>query len=300
VGVDPSGADAWANQNAVLSGLCIGAPPDEFNPAGQNWGLAPFNPHRLADNDFSMFRRVLRAAMRCAGAVRLDHVIGLKRLYLISPASASDGGTYVHYPFEALMQVIADESRRNRCIFVGEDLGTVPEGFQQAADRYGMWSYRVMLFERRHGGAFKPPEDYPRNAIATFATHDMPTFAGWTSSYDLAVKRGVGVNPGESEDAREHSRQMLRQALAHTVPDFDTSQFPSIAAYLAATPSRMVMVAIEDLLDVADQVNVPGTIDQYPNWRRKLPRPVEEWRAYPTFERTVRVFETVGRRCSGD
>lgn len=288
VGVDPNGADAWANQGAVLSGFCIGAPPDEFNPAGQNWGLVPFNPHRLADDNFAMFRRVLRASMKYGGAVRLDHVIGLMRLYLIP---SSGGGTYVRYPLEALLNVVAEESHRYRCVFIGEDLGTVPDGFRDIAACHGMWSYRVMLFERTHGGGFKPSPDYPRNAIATFNTHDLPTFKGWMTAHDLAVKNTIGMNAGESGDARNHSRQMLREALAPR----DAERFSSIVAYLAATPSRLAMVCIEDLLDVSDQINVPGTTDQHPNWRRKLPLPIDEWGSYPTFADTVRVFDDAGR-----
>ena len=290
VGIDPHGADAWSNQSAVLPGFSIGAPPDEFNPAGQNWGLAAFDPQALIHEGFAPFRRLLDASMIYSGAIRLDHVIGLMRLYLIPSGGGADAGTYLRYPFELLLNVIAEESHRHHCIFVGEDLGTVPEGFHRIADRWGMWSYRVMLFERGQNGEFKPPAAYPQNAVATFNTHDLPTYTGWTTSHDLAIKGAIGVNPGESEETRGRSRDALRHALQLHIETENRADFSAVAAYLAATPSRLTMVGLEDLLAVPDQINMPGTIDQYPNWRRKLPLPILEWPSQKLFEETVRIL----------
>jgi len=295
VGVDPNGADAWSYQSAVLTGLSIGAPPDEFNPAGQNWGLSSFNPHTLVHKGFGPFRRLLEASMIYSGAIRLDHVIGLMRLYLIPRGFNADAGTYLRYPFEALLNVIAEESHRHRCIFIGEDLGTVPEGFHQIADRCGMWGYRVMLFERCQNGEFKPPEAYPQNAVATFNTHDLPTYTGWMTSHDLAIKGAIGINPGETDEMRERSREALRRALRRNIATESDEDFSIAAAYLAATPSRMVMVGLEDLLAIPDQINVPGTIDQYPNWRRKLTLTIAEWTSHKIFEETAWVFRAAGR-----
>jgi 4-alpha-glucanotransferase len=288
VGVEPSGADAWSSQKSVVSSLSIGAPPDELNRAGQNWGLVPFNPHALPDNDFAAFRRMLAATMRYAGAVRLDHVLGLMRLYLIPHGAAE--GAYVHYPFEQLLRVISEESYKYRCIFIGEDLGTVPEGFRETAARWGVWSYRVMMFERMHGGGFKPPEQYPAQALATFNTHDLPTFAGWMSGDDLRAKRALGLQT-ESDADRARDREALRAGLAN----YGEGGLAAAARFLAAAPSRLVMVSIEDLLGVTEQVNIPGTVEQNPNWRRKLPVLLEDWEKEPAFAEIADVFRAAGR-----
>ncbi len=167
-----------ADQDVVVPGVSIGAPPDEFNRAGQNWGLAPFNPRTIAKDDFAPLRRLMRATMRHAGAVRLDHVLGLKRLFLIPHGCGAGEGAYVRYPFEATLRVIAEESNRARCIVIGEDLGTVPEGFRETLSHWGLWTYRVMLFEREHDGGFRSPEHYPAEAVATFSTHDLADLQG--------------------------------------------------------------------------------------------------------------------------
>lgn len=292
VGVEPSGVDAWSNQDLVVASLSIGAPPDELNRAGQNWGLVPFNPHALPDNDFAAFRQLLAATMRHAGAVRLDHVLGLMRLYLI-PRGAGEGA-YVRYPFEQLLRVVAEESHKHCCIFIGEDLGTVPEGFRDTAARWGVWSYRVMMFERAHGGAFKPPEQYPTEAIATFNTHDLATFSGWMSGHDLLAKRAIGLIT-ESDEDRVRERQALRASLSDYAAGGGTDRIVAAASFLAATPSRLVTVSIEDVLGMADQVNIPGTLAQHPNWRRKLPLTLEDWESQPVFAEIADVFRAAGR-----
>ena len=293
VGIDRHGADAWSQQRAVLAEVSIGAPPDEFNPGGQEWGLAPFNPHALAENDFAALRELMRAAMRHAGAIRLDHVLGLKRLFMIPRGQPASAGTYVQFPFEALLRVIAEESRRCRCIVIGEDLGTVPEGLRETMMRWGLWCYRVMLFERDGEGRFRPPEDYPAKAVATFGTHDLPTFQGWLTSHDLRIKRGLGLDPGEEDGARAWAQQCLRNALSgrsHSPDDV-----AGIAAFLAATPSRLAVMSIEDVLGVSDQVNIPGTVEQHPNWRRKLPAALEELDHHDGLRRVGEVFAQAGR-----
>ncbi len=293
VGVHPDGADAWSDQAAVIRDLSVGAPPDAFNPDGQNWGLAPFNPHALPKDDFAVIRRLMTVAMRHAGAVRLDHVLGLMRLYLIPHGSRE--GSYVRYPFEPLLRVIAEESNRHQCIFIGEDLGTVPEGFRETAARWGVWSYRVMIFERWDNGEFKPPSAYPVESLATFNTHDLPTFRGWMSSHDLGVKGGLGIDAGETHESRGQSRDVLSGALTSHGNVHAPDGFAVVAAFLAVTPSRLVSAAIEDLLDVADQINIPGTVDEHPNWRRKLPVPLEAWGETPTFKRVAEAFAKGGR-----
>lgn len=292
IGAEPTGADAWGNQQAVVASLSIGAPPDELNRAGQNWGLVPFNPHTLPDHDFAVFRRLLAAAMRHAGAVRLDHVLGLMRLYLIPHGSSE--GAYVRYPFQQLLRVIAEESHKHRCIFIGEDLGTVPEGFRETMMRWGVWSYRVMMFERRHGGAFKSPDEYPAEALATFGTHDLATFSGWMSGHDLLAKRAIGLMT-ESDEDRARDRDALLAGLADYT-EGGADGIVAAARFLAATPSPLVTVSIEDVLGVADQVNIPGTVEQQnPNWRRKLPVMLEEWEQQSAFVKIADAFRRGGR-----
>jgi 4-alpha-glucanotransferase len=299
VGIDPNGADAWGRQDAVVSAVSIGAPPDEFNRAGQDWGLAPFNPHTLSQDDFAPLRQLMRAAMRHAGAIRLDHVMGLKRMFMIPHGMGAAEGSYVRYPFEPLLRVIGEESCRHRCIVVGEDLGTVPEGFRDTMAKWGLWNYRVMLFERDGEGRFRPPETYPAEALATFSTHDLPSFKGWLVAHDLKVKRGLGIDPGESDEARGWAQQMLRAVLKERAANYAGDEVAAVASFLGATPSKLVVVALEDVLDEIEQINIPGTIDQHPNWRRKLPVAIEDLAAHKNLRRVAEAFAQAGRSHKG-
>jgi 4-alpha-glucanotransferase len=296
VGIDPDGADAWMLGDAVLAGVSIGAPPDALNTNGQDWGVASFNPHVLPAHDFAVMRRLMAATMRHAGAIRLDHVLGLQRLFLIPHG---ESGAYVNFPFERLLDVIAQESRRYQCIVIGEDLGTVPENFRATIARWGLWGCRVMLFEREPDGRFRPPENYPAEALATFATHDMASLRGWCEGFDLLLKWSIGIDPGESDEERTRSQQALRAILAERVPSYRNDTAAAVAAFLAATPSRLVAVALEDALGVLDQVNVPGTVDQHSNWRRKLPVSLEDLAAHYGLARIAQVFQQAGRSFSG-
>lgn len=299
VGIDPRGADAWSRQDAMLSAVSIGAPPDEFNRAGQNWGLAPFNPLTLSQNDFAPLRQLMRAAMRHAGAIRLDHAMGLERMFMIPHGMGAGEGAYVRYPLEPLLRVIGEESCRHRCIVIGEDLGTVPEGFRDMMAKWGLWSYRVMLFEREGDGRFRPPEAYPADALATFNTHDLPSFRGWLASHDLKVKRGLGIDPGESDEARAWAQQMLRTVLGERAPNYANDELAAVASFLGATPSKLVVVAFEDVLGEIEQVNIPGTVDQHPNWRRKLKVALEHLPAHENLPPVAGAFAQTGRSTKG-
>jgi 4-alpha-glucanotransferase len=293
VGVRPDGFDAWSGQDSILPGLRVGAPPDPYNAAGQNWGLAAFNPVALELRELEPFRQMLQASMRNAGAIRLDHVLGLKRLYLIPEGLRPDQGVYVGLPFEALLAVSAQESVRHRCIVIGEDLGTVPEKFRDSLSDWGIWSYQVMLFERTPNGSFLPPESYRDNALVTFTTHDLATFAGWTSGHDLTVKRKLGIDPGETDEKREVGQRELRAALfASGGSAFD---FRAVAEFLAQTPSRLLVVAIEDILGIYDQANLPGTVDEHPNWRRRLPVFLEDLGQHASLAAVADVMASAGR-----
>jgi 4-alpha-glucanotransferase len=269
VGVQAGGFDAWNEQVAISRGLSIGAPPDQLNTAGQDWGLAGFNAAGLEARDFAPFRDMLRAAMRFAGAIRLDHVLGLNRLYLVPSGVSPRDGVYVDMPLEALLGVVAQESVSQNCITIGEDLGTVPDGLRDRLAAWGVWSYKVMIFERSHDGAFVPSSNYAANALVTFNTHDLGSFAGWQSHHDLAVKLGLGIDPGESSEERAATIRAFEWKLGeeHVTP----KNFFGAVEFLARSPSRILAVALDDLIGVKDQPNIPGTTDEHPNWRRRLP-----------------------------
>ena len=276
VGVRRDGFDAWCDQDAIVPGMAIGAPPDALNRSGQDWGLAAFNPVAIEERRFEPYRRMLQASMRYAGAIRLDHVLGLKRLFLVPDGLSPEHGAYIRCPFEALLAVTALASVESECIVIGEDLGTVPENFRAALADWGLWSYQVMLFERTPDGDFCPPQAYRENALITFATHDLPTFAGWREMRDLSVKQALGMAAGETAD----ERQAALGALARTLGQHGSEPFgfASLTRFLADAPSRLLVVSMEDLLGVTEQVNLPGTIDSHPNWRRRLPVALEDLR----------------------
>jgi 4-alpha-glucanotransferase len=274
VGVQSDGFDAWNEQAAISRRLSVGAPPDVLNTAGQNWGLAGFNAAGLEARGFEPYLEMLRASMRHAGAIRLDHVLGLKRLYLVPHGFAADNGVYVAMPFEALLAATAQESVAHRCVVIGEDLGTVPPGFREQMADWGIWSYQVMMFERDRDGRFCDVDHYTANALVTFNTHDLSTYAGWRSFSDLKLKRAIGIDPGESDDARWHALAMLSDILRHHA--IDRHDLYAVAGFLARTKSRLLAISLEDLLGVIDQPNIPGTVNEHPNWRQRLPHAIDE------------------------
>jgi 4-alpha-glucanotransferase len=293
VGVQSGGYDAWSEQDAFLHSLSIGAPPDLLNSAGQNWGLTGFNPFGLEKLDFAPFRDMLRASMRYAGAVRLDHVLGLNRLYFIPKGLPPDKGVYIRMPLEALLAVTAQESRSNECIVIGEDLGTVPDNFRERLADWGIWTYQVLMFERGPDGAFRAPQDFTQNALVAFNTHDLPTFSGWASGHDLKVKHSIAMDPGETEEERQQARAALRAALA--AQGIAGDDFLAVAEYLAKTPARLLVISMEDLLAIRDQPNLPGTVRQHPNWLRRLPVHLEELETSETLGSIAKLMQAAGR-----
>jgi 4-alpha-glucanotransferase len=201
-------------------------------------------------------------------------VLGLKRLYLVPHGFAANNGVYVQMPFEALLAATAQESMKHRCVVIGEDLGTVPEGFREQMADWGIWSYQVMMFERDDQGRFRDVDYYTPNALVTFNTHDLSTYAGWRSFSDLALKRSLGIDPGESDDARWHALAMLSEVLCHH--GIDRHDLNAVVDFLARTKSRLLAISLEDLLGVTDQPNIPGTVDEHPNWRRRLPVAIDQ------------------------
>ena len=274
VGVQSDGFDAWNEQGAISRSLSVGAPPDPLNTVGQNWGLAGFNSPGLTQKAFQPFRDMLRASMRHAGAIRLDHVLGLKRLYLVPHGFPAKQGAYVQMPIDALLAATAMESVANKCVVIGEDLGTVPQGFREQMADWGIWSYKVLMFERDDAGHFRDLDYYAPNALITFSTHDLSTYAGWRSFGDLNTKRGLGIDPGETDEQRWRALAMLDDVLRHN--GIDRNDLYSVTAFLARTRSRLLAISLEDLLGVVPQPNIPGTIDEHPNWRQKSPVALEE------------------------
>jgi 4-alpha-glucanotransferase len=231
--------------------------------------------------------------MRHAGAIRIDHVLGLKRLYVIPHGMRPDQGAYLRMPFAQLLDAVAAESAANRCIVIGEDLGTVPEGFREEVARHGIWTYQVMLFERDARGAFFPPSHYAERALVTFATHDLPTFTGWRSQHDLALRMTLKIPAGESEKERAAAIRALRAALR--AQGLEGLDYASIVRFLAASPAKLLSVALEDALGEREQINVPGTVDEHPNWRRKLSRELESLHGDPVMREIARVAADSGR-----
>jgi 4-alpha-glucanotransferase len=294
VGVDPSGADTLCAPNSFVTGLTVGAPPDIFNPMGQNWELATFHPQVLIDTDFAQFRDMLRSAMRYAGAIRLDHALGLFRLFLIPAMLSPREGAYVKFPFEALLAVIAQESVAARCLVIGEDLGTVPEGVCDALNDWGIWSYRVALFEYDGKGRFRDACAYPMNAVVTFNTHDLPTFVGWQSAHDLATRRNLHLLSGESTEERQQALMAFRATLAHHGISSEIS-LPNALRYLARTPTKLLAISLEDILGLSEQPNMPGTVDEHPNWRQRLPLDVDQLASHQMFLSVSAVLADEGR-----
>jgi 4-alpha-glucanotransferase len=268
VGVDRDGADAWAWQDTMALDANIGAPPDIFNPAGQDWGLPPFIPHRLRQAGYEPFIQTVRASLRHAGGLRIDHAMGLFRLWWLPLGESPRDGAYVRYPTAELLEILALESHRAGAFIVGEDLGTVEAGVRRELGRRRMLSYRLAYFE--HG----PPSGYPRVALAAVTTHDLPTIAGTWLGTDLEVQERAG-RPPDRIALRTLRRRVARAAGVPPTASLDTVIL-ALHRALAASPSMVVSATLEDALRVGERPNLPGTIDEHPNWRIPLPVPIEE------------------------
>ncbi|MCC3245889.1 glycogen debranching protein GlgX [Methylocystis sp. WRRC1] len=281
VGAAPDGAESWSRARGLLDGFSIGAPPDAFSRDGQNWGLPAPDPLRMRADGGADFAGLLRANMRHAGALRIDHVMGLARLFLVPAGEKASAGAYVSYPLEALLAQLALESARARCIVVGEDLGTLPWGFRERLDAANVLSYRVVWFERR-GAGFIPPQDYPRKAMACVSTHDLPTLEGWWRGADIDEKAALGLLSAQAaadeRDARAADRRALLDALrgegligeAKADAAFDDALARALHAFAARAPALLAVAQIDDLAGETGAVNLPGTDRERPNWRRKI------------------------------
>jgi len=288
VSVDRAGSDAWAERDCYALGASVGAPPDDFNLKGQNWGLPPLRPDALRAARHELFIGTLRESMHQAGALRIDHVMGLMRLFWIPPKCEPRDGAYVHYPFDELLAIVALESHREGCMVIGEDLGTVPDEVRAKLASAGVLSYRLLYFERDSAGDFKPGGDYPREALVAVSTHDLPTLAGWWDGLDLRLRQSLNLFPSDAAReaqivgrAQDRVRLLLALDRAKLLPEgvradsppptLDAPLAEAVHAYAASAPARVMMLQLEDALGVAEQSNLPGTVDEHPNWRRKLP-----------------------------
>ena len=305
ISIGPEGSEAWANQHLYALGASVGAPPDQFNVRGQDWGLPPLDPYRLQEAAYAPLVATLRANMLHAGALRIDHVMGLARLWWVPSGAAPDEGAYVRYPADDLFGLVALESHRNRCLVIGEDLGTVADDLRRRLEGAEIFSYRVVLFER-DGGEFRSPATYPRRALVTWSTHDLPTLAGWWREEDLRTREALGLLAGEALVAERAERRTARAALVEALrreglvgeaanPDAALTDELALAvqAFAARTPAAVMVVQMEDVLDVPSQANLPGTVDGHPNWRRKLPLQVEAWGRDARLKRLTRTLAAI-------
>lgn len=264
VGTDGAGSHAWSRRHDFLVGLSVGAPPDNINLQGQSWGLTTFSPRALTQHGFAPFLEMLRSALRHAGGMRIDHVLGLNRLWLVPEGARATEGAYLKYPLRDLLRLIALESVRNRALIIGEDLGTVPEGFQDTLADAGLLGMRVLWFEREHG-LFRDPSRWSADAVATTSTHDLPPVALWWKQQEVDDRRALWA-------AFRHAGLVQGEppAAEHPAPAVDAA-----LRFVARTPSDLAMIPAEDLVGTDGQPNLPGTIDEHPNWRRRLPQTVD-------------------------
>ncbi|MDD2868718.1 4-alpha-glucanotransferase [Neomegalonema sp.] len=308
VGVRPDGAETWADPDSFLRGVSLGAPPDALGPTGQRWGLAPFDPLRARATGYAALTETLRASMRGAGVLRIDHMIGYDRSFWLPEGLP---GAYLRQPLAELLAVAAIEAHRARCAVVGEDLGLLPEGLRESLAGAGLMGYRLALFERGEtirGGEFLPPESYPEAALAAFSTHDLPTLAGWRRGREIDWRAKLGdITPEAAalmREERAHERWRFAEAVAapERVPilgeepeGHDLEAAEGAHGFLARTPCALAAVQLEDLLLQIEQPNLPGDVDRHPNWRRRIAASLEEIAGAPGVNQAAALMAAAGR-----
>lgn len=283
VGVNASGSETWSDQTLYCMGAAIGAPPDPLGVAGQEWGIPPQDPRALKRAAYAPFTALIRASMRACGALRLDHVMALFRQWWVPRGFKSVDGGYVHYPLADLLGVVALESRRQECLVVGEDLGVVPNEIRRALPEFGVYHYKVVLFEQKDG-EFVAPADYVRPALAAVTTHDLPTLRGWWTGHDIDLWEKLGFyadagigerNRAERQQERVRLLRALRreglwQGAEDDVPDYSAQLGQAVHLYLANSRAALVTVQLEDMIGMLEPVNIPGTSREYSNWTRRM------------------------------
>ncbi|MCK3655468.1 4-alpha-glucanotransferase [Pasteurellaceae bacterium Macca] len=287
VGVANNGAETWADKSLYVLGATIGAPADMLAPQGQNWGLSPMHPGELQQRAYAPFIDLLRANMKHCGALRIDHVLGLARLWWVLNGGVATEGVYIRYPFDDLLNILALESQRHRCLVVAEALGTVPDGMLEALESRGILPYNVFYFEFE-GEESKPLLNYTYESMTTLSTHDLPTIKGYWLDHDFRLGEKYAIYPSE-----EVLRHLKAQRIAHksafnralqaekyptcdTAKNFNAEFNAQLQTFVAGTHSALYATQPEDWLNMLDPVNIPGTSGEYPNWRRKLSHTIEE------------------------
>ena len=283
VGADSGGSHCWSRQAETLLGLSVGAPPDLLSPQGQKWGLAAFSPRGLVLHGFGAYLEMLRSTMRHAGGVRIDHALGLARLWVVPDGGSAADGAYISFPIDDMLRLIALESHRHRAIVLAEDLGTIPDGFQNRLEQAGMLGMRVLWFEK-HDDRFTSPRIWSKGAAAMTSTHDLPTVAGWWAGRDLEWRGRLGLlgdeaNQQHERDLRARDRAALWDTMRDSgaasaeLPDQDQSDRIADAAarHIGGAACDLAVLPLEDALALPEQPNLPGTLDEHPNWRRRFP-----------------------------
>ncbi|MBL8217354.1 MAG: 4-alpha-glucanotransferase [Bryobacterales bacterium] len=297
--VDKCGADLWAYRDQYVAGCRVGSPPDGFAPEGQDWAFPPPNVDKWRDDGYRLFIDCIRANSRHGGALRIDHVMRLFRLYWIPDGMEAKNGAYVRDHYQDLLRILALESHRNRFFIVGEDLGTVADHIRHELERHRILSYKVFYFEKRPDGQFRTPAEYDRQALVSSTTHDLPTLAGFWTNRDIEARRAAGLLPDDASYQRQLSERrvdkqrmldMLHQQgllpnwyarSAEAIPELTGELHNAVIGFLVRTPSMVLVLNQEDLTKESEQQNLPASTYQYPNWRRKMKYTVEELHAHP-------------------
>jgi 4-alpha-glucanotransferase len=305
---DRFGADLWAHRSFFVSGSRVGSPPDGFSPKGQDWAFPPPNAERHYQDGYRLFAESIRKNLRHGGALRIDHVMRFFRLFWIPDGMQALEGTYVRDRHADWLRILALESVRNKVLIVGEDLGTVPDEVREALHRVGILSYRLLYFEQDPSGRMRKPEEYPRDALASATTHDLPTLAGFWLGRDIEARRSAGLLPDDAmyrqmlADRAREKQKMLDVFIelkllpdwfprnAADVPELRGELHNAVVGFLASTPCKLMVLNQEDLLKETEQQNLPGSTAEYPNWRRKMRCPVEELWESPEVQAFTRMF----------
>ncbi len=296
VGPRRNGGESWCEQDSIANGISIGAPPDHLGPEGQNWDLAAYAPHKLQTAGYGPLRSILSATMRHAGLVRIDHVLGLNRSFWI-PDDGSPG-TYISQPFDALLAIIKIEALRAGTAVVGEDLGLVPDGFRETMQNHGFYGYSVLQYEKSHDG-FRDPRTGQSHVLSCFATHDTPTIAGFVAARDIDWWEKLDIlGAPEAENARATRKQDVA-ALTALDDGTDTNFTAGMHRLLAASAADLVSVQLDDVQGVTEAQNLPGTIDEHPNWRRRYPTPLEDMPSEGSLDAVGEIMKQQGRMAQG-
>lgn len=293
IGSRHDGAESWCEQASIATGVSIGAPPDHLAPDGQNWDLAAFSPSKLQAAGYAPLRMVLAQTMRHAGLIRIDHVLGLNRSFWI-PDNGS-AGAYIRQPFESMLAVIKIEAYRSQTVVVGEDLGLVPDGFRDTMHSHGFYGYSVLQYEKENNGRFRNPEHGPERVLSCFGTHDTPTIRGFETGRDIDWWQKLGWLDDPTAAHLHEVRSGDVEALKYLSVDDNPDIVRSVHKTLAAGASEMICLQLDDILEQPEAQNLPGTIDQHPNWRRKHSVHVDELAVDLGLVCTANLMQTHGR-----